>query len=74
MPTIFYKVLMKQYPYSRIETQYFETKQLNEILDYLKSKIVVWESGLDIPSPTDNFTYNILKDYIRRQVEPESVS
>lgn len=56
--------------YVRIEHQYWTIAELREIWNWLEAKAISVHIGADVISPSDRFTYEMLKPHKHLFLEP----
>ena len=50
-----------KYPYMSVNGEFFDKEFLDSVWKYLHDRTPLWSTGLEVPSPSDKFAYQVLK-------------
>jgi hypothetical protein len=51
----------EKYPYYSLNGEFFNRELLDEAWSHLHKMSVLWNAGIDSPSPTDKLAFHVLK-------------
>ena len=55
------------YPYLGVNDAYYDRQFLDSVWFHLEKMTPIWTSGVDAPSPSDRFAYDVLKQITMRR-------
>ena len=51
----------EKYPYFSINGEYMDKELLDSVWEHLSKNSIIWQSGIDTPSPADRLAFIVMK-------------